>query len=785
VAGRVVVAQPRRVAARAAASRMAALVGGPVGGTVGYTVRGERRVGSATRIEVVTTGILVQRLQRDPELSGTDVVILDECHERHLDTDLALAFTVDVRQHLRPDLLLLAMSATADADRIAAILGPPGSPAPVVSASAAPYPLEVLWCPPAKPVTAPHGLRVDPRLLDQVAVAVRRALDDGRGDVLVFLPGAGEIAAVARRLAGLDVEVAPLHGRLPAAVQDAALRPGTRRRVVLATAVAETSLTVTGVRAVVDAGLARVARMDHARGFGALTTVRASRSATHQRAGRAAREGPGRVYRCWSAGEHERLPAHPEPEIATADLTGFALALACWGHPDGGGLALPDRPPAAAMQVARSSLAALGAVDDDGRVTARGRALATVGAHPRLARALLDGAHLVGAARAAEVVAMLADDTLAGSSDDLLAAWRRLRSGADRAASARWREETRRLRESIRHVTATPGGPPDDLAAGLVVGLAFPERLARARQPGGSTYLTAGGTAAELANGSALIGNAWLAIAVADRGPGQAAARVRLAAVVDEATAREAGAPLLTLDDEVAWSGDDVTARRIERLGAVVLAERPLPQPDPALVAGALRDGLRRAGLRLLTWGRDAQALRERLAFCRRVLGEKWPDVSDEALLATIDTWLGPELAGAHRRADLQRVNLVTALRRLLSWDQAARLDTLAPERVEVPSGSRIRVDYTDPTAPALAVKVQEAFGWREAPTLADGRVPIVLHLLSPAGRPVAVTADLTSFWQTGYRQVRAELRGRYPRHAWPEDGATATPTRRTRRTAG
>jgi len=304
VAGRIVVAQPRRVAARAAASRMATLVGGAVGETVGYTVRGERRVGPATRVEVVTTGVLVQRLQRDPELAGTGAVILDECLERHLDTDLALAFTVDVRRHLRPELLLLAMSATADADRIATTLGVDGGPAPVVSATAAPYPLEVFWCPPPKPVTAPHGLRVDPRLLDQVAVAVRRALHDGAGDVLVFLPGAGEIAGVAGRLAGLDVEVLPLHGRLPAAAQDAALRPGTRRRVVLATAVAETSLTVTGVRAVVDAGLARVARMDHARGFGALTTVRVSRSAAHQRAGRAAREASGRVYRCWSAADH-------------------------------------------------------------------------------------------------------------------------------------------------------------------------------------------------------------------------------------------------------------------------------------------------------------------------------------------------------------------------------------------------------------------------------------------------------------------------------------------------
>jgi ATP-dependent helicase HrpB len=779
VAGRIVVAQPRRIAARAAAGRMAALVGGQVGGAVGYTVRGERRVGPATRVEVVTTGVLLQRLQRDPDLAGTGAVVLDECHERHLDTDLALAFAVDVRRHLRPDLLLLAMSASADADGVAGVLGPAGEPAPVIRATADPYPLEILWCPPPRPVDAPHGLRVDPRLLDHVAATVRRALADDAGNVLVFLPGAGEIAAVARRLSGGDVEVVSLHGRLSATAQDAALRPGDRRRVVLATAVAETSLTVSGVRAVVDAGLARVARMDHARGFGALTTVRVSRSIAHQRAGRAAREAPGRVYRCWSAADHDRLAAQPPPEIATADLTGFALALACWGDPDGGGLALPDPPPAAALRLARSSLAALGAVGADGRVTGRGRTLSTIGTHPRLARALLDGTHVVGSVRAAEVVAMLSDDTLAGGGDDLIAAWRRLRSGVDRAASARWRDEARRLREPVRHIDAAADGPPDDLAAGLVVGLAFPERLARAREPGASSYLTAGGTAADLAVGSALAGTAWLAIAIADRGPGQAAARIRLAAAVDEATAREAGAALLSGADEVAWRDGDLAARRVERLGAVILSERRLASPDRALVAAAFRDALRREGLRLLPWSRAARDLRQRLAFCHHALGDGWPDVGDEALLAAVETWLGPELAGARRRADLQRIDLVAALRRLVPWDRAGRLDTVAPDRIEVPSGSRIRVDYSDPAAPALAVKVQETFGWRVAPTLAGGRVPVVLRLLSPAGRPVAVTTDLASFWQTGYRQVRAELRGRYPRHAWPEDGATADPTRR------
>ncbi len=489
VEGRVVVAEPRRVAARAAARRMSALLGEPPGRRVGHTVRGESTVGPQTRVEVVTTGVLVRRLQRDPELAGTGAVVLDECHERHLDTDLALAFGVDVRAVLRPDLLLLAMSATAQAERLAALLGD----VPVVEAAGALHPVEPVWCPPVPPVAPAYGLRVDPRLLEHVAAVVRRAYAETAGDLLVFLPGAGEVAQVAARLGDLDV--VPLHGRLPAAAQDAALRQGSGRRVVLATAVAESSLTVPGVRAVVDAGLARVPRTDLARGLGALVTVPVSRASAHQRAGRAGREAPGRAYRCWSAAEHERLPAHAEPEVATADLTAFLLELACWGAPGGVGLALPDPPPAGAAEVGGRVLRELDAVDGAGVVTARGRALTAVGAHPRLARALLDGAPLVGSRVAAEVVAVLSDDGLAGPVD-LAEVLRQLRSGRDRAASARWQDEVRRLASAVP-ATRDAGLPPD-LAAGLVVGLAFPERLARLRRAGGSTYLMAGGTAAEL-----------------------------------------------------------------------------------------------------------------------------------------------------------------------------------------------------------------------------------------------------------------------------------------------
>jgi ATP-dependent helicase HrpB len=779
VAGRVLIAQPRRVAARAAAHRMAALLGERVGERIGYAVRGERRVGAATRVEVVTTGLLVRRLHHDPELPGVGAVLLDECHERQLDADLALAFSVESRATLRPDLWLLAMSATPEADRFAALLGQDAGPAPVVRAESALYPVTRVWAPPPRPVAAPDAGRVDRALLDHVAATVRRALHEQDGDLLVFLPGAGEIGVVAGRLADLRdrIAVLPLHGRMRGADQDAALRPADRRRVVLATAVAESSLTVPGVRVVVDAGLSRVARMDLSRGLGALVTVPVSRAGATQRAGRAGREAPGHVYRCWSQATHQRLAPQPEPEIATADLTGFALQLAAWGSPDGAGLALPDPPPAAAMAVARDTLTTLGAVDGDGRITGRGRAIAAAGAHPRLARALLDGAGAVGADRAAEVVALLAEETVGGPGDDLTALWRRLRANTDPGATARWRAEVRRLRSALP-AAAAPGRLTDDLAAGLLVGLAYPERLARARRAGGSSYLMAGGTAAELAPGSGLVGAEWLAVAVADRSPGAPTARIRLATPLDEATAREAGGPLLREVREVAWSGGDVVARQVVRLGAIELVERPLARPDPELVADALLTGLRQTGLGLLNWTPAARALRDRLAFTRHALGPDWPDVGDEALLADAPAWLGPELRAARRRGDLARVDVVGALRRLLPWPLAARLDELAPERIAVPSGSRVRVDYTDPAAPVLAVKLQETFGWQDAPRIADGRVPVLLHLLSPAGRPVAVTADLASFWRTGYPQVRGELRGRYPRHPWPEDPTTAAPTR-------
>ncbi|CAL9412885.1 ATP-dependent helicase HrpB [Streptomyces sp. enrichment culture] len=780
-ARRVVVAEPRRIAARAAARRMAWLLGEKAGDSVGYTVRGERVVGRHTRVEVVTTGVLLQRLQRDQELTGVDVVVLDECHERHLDADTAAAFLWDVREALRPELRLVAASATTDAQGWARLLGD----APVVEAPGVSHPVEVVWAPPARPVRPPHGMRVDPALLTHVASVVRRALAEREGDVLCFLPGVGEIARVAGQLGDLgDVEVLQVHGRAPAAVQDAVLSPGVRRRVVLATAVAESSLTVPGVRVVVDAGLAREPRVDHARGLSALTTVRASQAAGRQRAGRAGREAPGTVYRCWAEAEDARLPRFPSPEIKVADLTAFALQAACWGDPDASGLALLDPPPAGAMAAARTALTAVGAVDAAGRATERGLRLARLGLHPRLGRALLDTS---GAG--AEVVALLSEEAPREYGDDLAGALRAARRGGD-AYSARWRAEVRRLRAAVGETPSAPeGGFPagdgpeagsrtgDDRVAGVVAALAFPERVARLD---GGSYLMASGARAELPDGSALRGGPWLAIAVADRPVGRGHARVQLAAVIDEDTARSAAAPLRSEAEEVLWADGDVVARRVERLGAIEVAVRPLRDPGPALVREALVEGLRQEGLGLLRWSPDAEVLRQRLAFLRLHLGDPWPDVSDASLHARVDEWLEPELSRARRRADLARIDAGEALGRLLPWasGEAARLDELAPERITVPSGSRIRIDYTDPERPVLAVKLQEMFGLDDSPKLAG--VPVLVHLLSPAGRPAAVTADLASFWRDGYKAVRAELRGRYPKHPWPEDPAGAQPTRHT-----
>lgn len=778
--GTVIVAEPRRMATRAAATRLAMLAGEPLGKRVGYAMRGERSGGRGLRVEVVTTGLLVRRLQQDPELPGVSAIVVDECHERHLDADLLLALGVDVRANLRDDLAIVATSATADTVRLSRALGI-DAPAPVITASAALFPVAIEWTPPPLAVPLLPGGRVDPRLLDHVAAVVRRALAENDGDILVFVPGEGEITGVTRRLAGENV--LPLFGRQSKAEQDRALAPAATRRIVVTTSVAESSLTVPGVRVVVDAGLAREPRTDQSRGLGALITCRVSRSSADQRAGRAGREAPGRVYRCWSATDHARLDDHAAPEIAVADLASFALDLAAWGAPAGAGLTLLDAPPVPAMTAATELLRRIDAVDDDGRITSRGRRMMAIGAHPRLARALLDGAPRVGADRAREIVAMLSDDSGRGSGDDLPARWRALRRGEDRGAAARWREETKRLGRGATTGAPSDGpavrGVPDDLATGIVVGLAYPERIARTRGTGSTTYQMSGGTGAALDPQSPLRTTTWLAIAVADRAPGRADARIRSAAPIDEQTARDVAGDLVSTTDEIRWDDGRIVTRRVEALGAIILGDTPLANPDRLRVQAAVRDGIRRSGLSVLRWSEAALALRERLAFCHAHLGAPWPAVDDDALLADLDGWLGTELASVRGARDLARIDVTSALRRLLPWPAAARFGELAPERLQVPSGSEVRLAYDGVEPPVLAVKLQEVFGWTATPTVADGRVPVVLHLLSPARRPVAITSDLASFWKQGYPQVRVELRARYPRHPWPEDPLTAAPTGR------
>ncbi|WP_344526123.1 ATP-dependent helicase C-terminal domain-containing protein, partial [Streptomyces rectiviolaceus] len=504
-----------------------------------------------------------------------------------------------------------------------------------------------------------------------------------------------------------------------------------------------------------------------------------------QRAGRAGREAPGAVYRCWAEAEDARLPRFPAPEIKLADLAAFALQAACWGDPDASGLALLDPPPGGAMAAARAVLTAVGAVSpESGRVTERGTRMARVGLHPRLARALLDAVPLVGARRAAEVVALLSEEPPREYGDDIAAAWRAARQGGDGYA-ARWRTEVRRLTAAAGESPArNPGSDAnsrgDEHVAGLVAALAYPERVAHGRADG--TYLMVNGTRAEVRRGSALTGAEWITVAVADRPVGSGHARVLLGGHIDGDVARSAAAPLYSEGDEVAWADGDLVARHVERLGAVELAVRPLKKPAPGLVREGLLAGLGEEGTSLLNWSQGARELRERLAFLHRRLGAPWPDVSESALHARVDEWLEPELSKARRRADLRRIDAGQALNRLLPWatGEATRLDALAPERVAVPSGSRIRIDYSDPEQPVLAVKLQEMFGLADTPRVADGSVPVLVHLLSPAGRPAAVTADLASFWRDGYRAVRAELRGRYPKHPWPEDPAAAVPTRFT-----
>ncbi|MGO4187553.1 ATP-dependent helicase HrpB [Pseudarthrobacter sp. TAF60_1] len=830
---RVVVTQPRRVAARAAARRLAALDGTQVGDRVGYTVRGERKAGPGTLVEFVTPGILLRRLLADPGLEATGAVILDEVHERGLETDLLLGMLSEVRQ-LRGDLTLVAMSATVDAPRFAALLGGApfpgaavpgtehdgGGPAPVVDCPSALYPLEVQWAPAGIPRLDGRGVArgfLD-HIADTAADAHAGALSRDPGtDALVFVPGAWEVSYVAGRLRGRaapGTEVLELHGQVSPAEQDRAVsgrRKSGPARIIVATDLAESSLTVPGVRLVVDSGLTREPRRDASRGMSGLVTVSCSRASAEQRAGRAARQGPGRVVRCYDQKSYGAAPAHVTPEIRVVDLTGAALILACWGSPGGQGLALPDAPPAAAMVEAIEVLRELGAVAGDGHPTKLGRTLARVPADPRLARALLDGAVAVGHHAAAEVVALVAGDQRAQGAD-LTTLLSTLRAGREPSAR-RWAEDVRRL-ETIARKESAAVGPSlitarvtSAEAVGVVVALAFPDRVAR-RVPGEgpARYLLSSGTRAGLPAGSPLSGYEWLAVAEVSRAAGRDAAGtgalIRSAAPLTADLARAAAGHLLIDTVEATFSQGRVMARRERRLGAISLSSTPV-RPSPAEGRAAVARALSEQGLGTIGWSTAADALRRRLALLHRELGAPWPDVSERALLAALDTWLGPELEKMAGGAAVSGIDLTDPLRRLLPWPEAVRLGELAPETLKVPSGSMVRIDYPDvlekavpentgpgatggPGAddggrPVVAVKLQECFGWAETPRLVDGRVPVLFHLLSPARRPLAVTDDLASFWSGPYSQVRAEMRGRYPRHPWPEDPWTAQATARTK----
>ncbi|MBN8205180.1 ATP-dependent helicase HrpB [Microbacterium esteraromaticum] len=784
--GRIIVTQPRRVAARAAARRLARLDGSPLGERVGFTVRGERAVGPSTRIEFVTAGVLLRRMLDDPGLEGVDAVVLDEVHERGLETDLLVGLLGEVRE-LRDDLVVIAMSATLDADRLATVLGTDQAPAPVVEHTLPAHPLTERWAPSPSPRLDERG--VTRAFLDHVAgtaASAVRELDDPAADALVFLPGAWEVGEVARRLRhdAPHIDVRELHGQIRAAEQDAVIRGRAAhepRRLIVTTSLAESSLTVPGVRLVIDSGLARRPQRDAARGMTGLVTTAASRAASVQRAGRATRQGAGTVIRCVDERTYAAAPLRDAPEIAATDLADAALLLACWGSPGGAGLRLIDPLPADSLRDATTVLHGLGAIDEDGRVTETGRALARVPADPRLARALHEGSALTGARLAAEVVALLGGDTRMPDADIAAAIVGLRRGGPD---ARRWSQEVERMLRHAPHTEHT--GRTDDI--GLVVALAFPDRIARRvdRSADGATFLLASGTRAGV-RGS-LAHAEWLAVAEVTRATGRTAAGsgavIRTAAVLTEQQVERAADHLLTDRVEAQFVEGRLTARREQRVGAIVRSSVPV-RPSLVEAREAIARALKAQGLGLFRWSEAADGLRRRLALLHRTLGAPWPAMTDDALVAGLDDWLGPELDALATGTPADRIDLAPAVRRLLPWPAATAFDDLVPERLTVPSGSRIRIDYPAvddiDAPPVVAVKLQECFGWAETPRLIDGRVPVLFHLLSPAGRPLAVTADLASFWSGPYTQVRAEMRGRYPKHPWPEDPWAATATRHTK----
>ena len=780
LAGRkIVMLEPRRLAARAAGHRMAQLLGEDVGDTVGYQTRDERRIGSSTRIEVVTEGVLTRRLQNDPELPGTGLVIFDEVHERNLPTDVGLALALDVRRTLRPDLRLLAMSATAQAETLATLLGGAAGPCPVVSSEGRTHPIDVRWSPPGK------GQRLEQAVTENVLLALRNDI----GDVLVFLPGIGEITRVYNALDPLvpaDVDLYPLAGALSLTDQDRALAPSPpgRRRVVLSTDIAETSLTVSGVRIVVDAGQARVPRYDTRTGMTRLTTVATSRASADQRAGRAGRTEPGVAYRMWSKLEHSTRRAHLEAEITQVDLAGLALELAAWGTPVDE-LHFPDPPPPRTLAQGAELLRMLGAFTDDGAITPTGRAMLNVPAHPRLARMVVDAAALGQQSLACLIAALLDDrDILRGRADDLpadLALRLRVVLGAERherADRGAIDRMIRRARDIARRVgTSLDLDDVDADRAGVVLLLAYPDRLAARRSQPGQFQLRTG-AGAWVSKDDPLANEAF--VVAADVDGDRKNTRLRLAAGIDPDDVEVALGEAVETRQVLVWdkNRNDIVERLERRLGNMKIDERVRrPGPGPATTA-ALIDRIRVTGLAPLRWNPVATQLRRRVGFLRRFstdARDEWPDWSDAHLARTLDDWLAPYLAGMTSMSEVAALDLATVLRAGLAWPLGAKVDDLAPTQLELPSGRSVVLDYSG-DQPTAAVRVQDLFGVRTHP-LAAG-VPVLLHLLSPADRPIQITADLPGFWTGSWAEVRKEMAGRYPKHQWPLDPASADPKR-------
>jgi ATP-dependent helicase HrpB len=773
---RIVMLEPRRLAARAAARRMADTLGETPGGTVGYRIRHETRVGPRTRIEVVTEGVLTRLLQSDPALEAFGLVIFDEFHERSIHADLGLALTLQSRTLLREDLRVLVMSATLDGAPVALLLGG----APIVTSEGRSHRVE----------TRHRPSRAGTRVEAAVAAAVREALAADAGDILAFLPGAGEIRRTEAMLGDVPADVVPLHGSLPQALQDRALGPSVpdRRKVVLATSIAETSLTIDGVRVVVDGGLSRVPRYSPRSGMTRLATVRVSRASADQRRGRAGRQAPGTCYRLWNAHEEPTLLPQGVPEILETDLAPLALELATAGIADPDELAWLDPPPAAALAEARGLLSQLGALDPVGRITPHGRRLTRFALHPRLAHMVVRARELGAGEAACELAALLSERDMVrrqeGQADadmglrlDLLRGVV-VRSDVDRDTLRRVRAETRHCREATERGAPRGGGAA--LSTGALLAFAYPDRIGQRRPGESGRYLLRNGQGATL-EPQALAREEYLVAAELD---GQAReSRIFLAAPITIEEIETHFANDLVREDVLGWDGAAraVTGRRRRRLGAIVLQDGPLPDPDPAAVARAMMEGVRREGVEHLPWTEPARRVRARLGFLHAI-DARWPDVSTEALTRDLDDWLAPRLAGARRWDQLERLDLGELLLDRLPWEFRAALEDWAPTHVEVPSGSRVPVDYSDPAAPVLAVRLQELFGLTETPAVARGRVPLTLHLLSPARRPVQVTRDLAGFWRTTYFEVRKDLKGRYPRHHWPDDPLRAEPTRHAKR---